>query len=384
MSELLVIAPVGISNADKDNSPSWWLVDREGNSSSGDLPAIAERVGDDPVIVVLSAGDALVSRVSLARKQARHIAKVVPFLLEDQLLAAPESQWFSWGDGHDGQYPVVAVDRGALTALLERLRSAGLSPRSLRIDALELADLAPVQVTLDDGQTLLLTSDATALVVPTDQADLFTSEASAIGSVETTLDGSAYRQALHAKSGNKPVVELLHGPFRVRQQPKARQAKPVDAAWRRFAGFAAAAVVCGLLLVAFQGWQYRQAADSLRQQANAAYQDLFPGDRATPKLERQFQRRLEMSGGSGASGGFLAIINPVGEALGSLRDRGITPRSIQYSERDGDLVLELSAPDYELLQSLQSDLESRGLVAEIANYRNQGEKVSALLRVQGS
>ncbi|MGB1221111.1 MAG: GspL/Epsl periplasmic domain-containing protein, partial [Alcanivoracaceae bacterium] len=111
---------------------------------------------------------------------------------------------------------------------------------------------------------------------------------------------------------------------------------------------------------------------------------LFPGDRATAKLERQFQRRLQMAGGGATDGGFLALMEPVGEAISSVRDKGVSPRSIQYSERDGNLVLELSAPDYEMLQTLQSDIENRGLAAEIANYRNQGKQVTALLKVQGS
>lgn len=386
MPELLVIAPPGAVKPDQAATTSgWWLVDANGTQSSGEIVDLADKAGGEPVVLVLSAADVLISRVTLAKKQAKHIARVVPFLLEDQLLVAPEGQWFSWGEGDpQGEYPVAAIDREGLEALLARLRTAGLTLKSLRIDALELASQGPGLASLGGGMTLLMVSPSQALVLPDDQLSAYVGEQAPLGDLGNVFTAEGYRQALQDCASGKPVVELMHGPFRVKKQPRARQARPVDAAWRKFGLFAAVAALCGLLLVAFQGWQYRDAADTLRARANAAYEDMFPGDRATAKLERQFQRRLEMAGGSATGSGFLALIEPVGEALSGLREKGVAPRSIQYSERDGNLVLELSAPDYELLQSLQTRIENQGLVAEIANYRNQGKQVTALLRVQGS
>lgn len=384
MSELLVIAPPGAVHSDADSAARWWFVDRHGAASDCTFDALADNVGDQPVVLVLSAADALVSRVTLAKKQARHIARVVPFLLEDQLLVAPEGQWFAWGDGEAGEYPVAAIDRAALDTLLGRCREAGVSLKSMRIDALELASEGPGLVQLGAGRTLVLASPSSALVLPDDQLPLYVGDQAPLGQLEPVLDDAGYRQALHVSTARKPAVELLHGPLRPRQRSRARNRKPLDTAWRNFSVFAAVAVLVALLLVAFQGWQYRQAADTMRARAATAYEDMFPGDRATAKLESQFQRRLQMAAGGDTASGFLGLMVPVGESLGALRERGVTPRSIQFSDRDANLVLELSAPDYDILQALQTDLESRGLAAEIANYRNQGEQVSALLRVEGS
>ncbi|UWN52260.1 hypothetical protein ASALC70_04504 [Alcanivorax sp. ALC70] len=43
----------------------------------------------------MTSAEALLTGVTLSRKQARHLQRVLPYLLEEQLLEPPEALWFA-------------------------------------------------------------------------------------------------------------------------------------------------------------------------------------------------------------------------------------------------------------------------------------------------
>src|SRR5699024_3313139 len=89
--------------------------------------ALNTLTGGDVDLVITSA-EALVTDVELSRKQARHLQRVLPFLLEERLLDAPESLWFAAGKGGQGRYPAVVVARESLEALVALCRERRVRP----------------------------------------------------------------------------------------------------------------------------------------------------------------------------------------------------------------------------------------------------------------
>ena len=378
MSDLIVVLPPGVLAGQTDLARCellWRDGQREGRA---DLQALSEISGDRSCVLVLSAADALLTSVQLARRQARHIRKVVPFLLEDQLTVPAETQWFAWGERDGDQYPVAAVDRDGLEQLLAAFREAGVHVTSVRVDGQLLAAENQARYQLGDHEIVVLDRYRVLSLpqaVVQDSLRAIGVDTAVLPAVRAQSDTLACLDAaVQAGEG----AELLHGDLAPKRQKKNQQSARVPDRWRP------PALVCGVLLLVgwvitgVQAWVYQQRADDAATQARALYEQLFPGDRAL-RLEAQFRARLE----SGAVGGdgFLALMGPAGEAVAALREQGVQPRRIQYDERQNALELELNAPDYETLEALQQGIRDKGLQAEIANFRNQGKVVTARMKV---
>ena len=378
MSDLMVVAPAGVLTGQTELASCELLWRDDAREGRGDLASLASAAGDQPCVLVLSAADALITSVQLARRQARHMRKVVPFLLEDQLTVPADSQWFAWGERVGDQYPVAAVDREELTALLAAFREAGIHLASVRIDGLLLSPDGHGRYRLGDYELLVLEAGR---VIALPQAALddglkalgvdAQSLPEAIPEDETL---ARLQRAVDAGRG----AELLHGELTPRRKQKDRAAPRVPQQWHRPAVVSLSLLALAWVILAVQAWTYQQRADEAAQQARALYEQLFPGDRAV-RLEAQFRARLE--GGAAGGDGFLALIGAAGEAVAAFREQGVQPRRIQYDERQDALELELNAPDYETLELLQQGIRDKGLQAEIANFRNQGEVVTARMKV---
>ncbi|QJX01642.1 hypothetical protein HML84_02790 [Alcanivorax sp. IO_7] len=188
--------------------------------------ALNERAGAAVDLVVTSA-EALLTGVTLSRKQARHLQRVLPYLLEEQLLEPPEALWFATGKAEHGRYPVAVINREALEALLAACREAGVRAARLRVDADLLAPETPVLITVDHWGGLILERDQ-ALVADADQREaliaLHHDEERPFTRLEDDLTlCDRLRAGLAADRG----VEVLQGPYAARQSQ--RSGRPLGA-----------------------------------------------------------------------------------------------------------------------------------------------------------
>ncbi|MFC6330810.1 GspL/Epsl periplasmic domain-containing protein, partial [Alloalcanivorax gelatiniphagus] len=110
------------------------------------------------------------------------------------------------------------------------------------------------------------------------------------------------------------------------------------------------------------------------------YQSLFPGDRATSGLRRQFEARLARLGAGEAGGSTLFAVLPA--VATTLSGSEVEPKRIQFDQRDGSLVLDLGAKEYDQVEKLQTALQQKGVRATIANYRNGASGVTARVKVE--
>lgn len=358
---------------------SWHVSPQE--QGEGSLDEFGSAFAGAAVTLVFSVDDFLLTSVALSRRQARHLNKVLPYLLEEQLIGDPENLWFSVGALSDGHYPVLVCDRGGLVSLLARLDQLGLRAKHATVDADLLRGRAPLRV-LGEPQLLVIKADQ-AVSLPGEQLETLWEALDLDRDVFETLEADALWPAL--RDGlEKPHIALLHDELKPKSQRRTSVARVPDV-WRRFAVAASVMLAIGWTLAWLQAWQYNRLADQARTQAGVLYQQLFPGDRATAKLSAQFTNRLtQLGAGGGGSGLFLSLMAPVAESLAGLKAEGVEPRRILFDERDNSLVLDLEAKSYEGLESLRTALVDAGLVAEIANFRNQGERVAARMKVNAS
>ena len=354
-------------------------------AGAGDTPerltlgeALNDRAGAAVDLVVTSA-EALLTGVTLSRKQARHLQRVLPYLLEEQLLEPPEALWFATGKAEHGRYPVAVINRESLEELLAACREAGVRASRLKVDADLLAPETPVLISVPDWGAVILERDQ-ALVADAEQREaliaLHHDEERPFSQLEDDLTlCDRLRAGLAADRG----VEILQGPYAARQS--ANSGPSPWAPWKPVAGLAAAVFLIALAAVWAQQWRYQQAADQSFADAAKLYQSLFPGDRATSGLRRQFEARLSRlgSGGDGGGGTLFAVLPAVASTLGASE---VEPKRIQFDQRDGSLLLDLGAKEYNQVEKLQTALRQKGVRATIANYRNGASGVTARVKVE--
>lgn len=375
MAEPLIVwlAPGALEGRGGDAIPARW-------TGPGNEPCTGTLADVPPgmaVRLVLSVADVLVTEVALNRRQARHLQRVLPWLLEDQLVSLPERYWFVAGRPREGRYTTVACDREGLLALVSECTRLGLPLRGIAVDALLLATLSPACIHLDDDHTLILAGPAEALRVPSDQlAD--TLGVLGLAELPSSAPGlPALLTALQAGARSGQGVELLQGELRPAEESAGGG---VSEPWKRSGWLTAACAALVGVLMLVQSAVYQSAATEQRARAASLYSELFPGDTATALLESQFRNRLARLGG-GSQAGFAGLMGPVGDALAGGGGQGLSPRRIQYDERENALTLDVDAPDYDALEALRQRIADAGLEADIANYRSQGEQVTARLRV---
>lgn len=378
---LLVRLPPG-ALAERDPGA---VIVRAGTGAAGDcrqlrLDELAEQLGSaTPVRLVLPSADVLMTRVRLTRKQAKQLQRALPYLLEENLLEKPESLWYAWGKPEGDDYPVLACDRAALTRLRDWLIERNIELVGATSDASLLAHRAPLRV--EDDQGVLLVPDARqALTVSAEEeAAVRQALAPADAQWEEIIGAESVLQALAEGLAHGGHVELLHGEMR---PPRPRKTGHAGGAWWPVAGFAAAAVLAVCVLLGLQQWRYERAAQAAREQAARVYKDLFPRDRATARLRAQFRQRLSTLGSGGTGGsGFLELVASTGEVLAQFRSQGVMTRRLQFNEREGNLLLELQAGGYDAVERVRKKLADQQLSAEIATAREDGDGVTARMRV---
>lgn len=350
----------------------------DGEVFSGTLGRLLETHSGESLLLVLSSADVQLTSVQLTRRQARHLQKVLPFLLEEDLIGDPEDLWYAVGGTVDGHYPVLACDAQALRQLKGFVEDHGGNIVGAGVDGQMLLSSAPV-LACSEQSSLLVQGLGAVLSLPTDEVeDVLSALKIDLADIERISDSDIW---VRLRENMRQRIELLHGDLRPQAQEVARW-QSINPAWMQFAKVAAALLLVVWAMAWAQAWRYSHLADQASAQVAALYESLFPGDKATLKVAAQFKNRLAQLGGSSASGGdFFALMTPVGDALSEHKKAGVQPRRVQYDKRDGVLILDLQASNYDAVEALRSTLLGMGLAAEVANFRNQGEQVAARVKV---
>ena len=115
-SALIYLAPGAFQDALVD-ARVLFQESRADSPRQGRLGEALEALSGRAVNLVVTSAEALLTSVTLSRKQARHLQRVLPYLLEEQLLEAPEQLWFASGKAEHGRYPVAVINRPNLCLL---------------------------------------------------------------------------------------------------------------------------------------------------------------------------------------------------------------------------------------------------------------------------
>ncbi len=147
-------------------------------------------------------------------------------------------------------------------------------------------------------------------------------------------------------------------------------------------------LVAGLFAAAFglqlaSTWaDYSQLEDqnlALRQQVEAAYREVVPQG-AVVDPERQLKRKLDELRGGGEGAMFMPLLDKIGRAVQA--EKGAQLTSINFNDKVGDVRLNIVVPDFKAVEAIRTRMDAAGLEAQMENSNTQGNTVRARLKVK--
>ena len=147
--------------------------------------------------------------------------------------------------------------------------------------------------------------------------------------------------------------------------------------WRKVAALFAVAVAVHLLAT----WMdYRQLSEenlALRGAVQETFRKAIPRG-AVVDPEKQLRRQLGALSGSAQSSGFVSMLARVGQVVADGKGNII---SINYNDKAAEMRLNLLAANYESVERIRAGCAEAGLQATLENSSAQGDQVRARLRV---
>ena len=333
---------------------AWKLFDARGElRREGTEPLDAMPRAKDTELV-LPAERVLFARLKLPKVNAATIRELLPYAVEDRLLADPSHIHAVAGPKNArGESVVAVVDRDWLQACLDRLAASGHRASSAFCESALLAggerdwhvvwgasrgmlvDDEGAGASFDRGSALPL-----ALRVAIDEASARGDKPASVRvhteggeplpdlarwSSETGVEftpGTTWEALANGQPATS-AIELLQGELTTRAGGPARFALPRAALW-----LGVALLVIQVTLLAIEGMRLKAERDRLMQRQEAIFRGAFPDAKAVVDPELQMTRNLEelrRSRGLAAGDDFLAQLTRVARESRSVR-------SVEYAQ----------------------------------------------------
>jgi type II secretion system protein L len=352
--------------------------------------------GQSPVCFAAPATNVRLQRVQISAEEKKHLAKSLPYMLEEQLAQDVDTLHFATRE-------IAPLDYGVAICELSRME-----------DWQAMLSELPVTLWLPEPLLLPWREGEWCLLLEQGQALLRTGACDGAG-LERELTGALLQSALAA--GDEPSALIVYGedqqsdtalvPESLRDRVQWRRgnlgsalllAEDLDQGlnllqgsfaprlplaqwwqeWRRVAVLFGAAVALHLLATWADYAQLDRQNLALRGAIESSYRQANPRG-AVVDPEKQLSRQLNDLRGGGQSSGFVSLVAQVGEVLAA--NPGTSIASLNYSQRAGEMRLNILAADYGAVEKIREAIGATGLEATMENSNAQGDGVRARLRV---
>ena len=296
---------------------AWRLLDARGETLREETTALADMPRADDVEAILPASRVLFARLKLPKVNASTIRELLPYAVEDRLLADPSHIHAVAGRRNArGETVVAVVDRDWLQAMLDALARSGHRPAHAWSESALLAggkddwhvvwgttrgmlvDDDGVSATFDPGAGLplavrLAIDEAAARDERPSVVRVHTADEAKLPDLDAwSRDaGTRFEPGTQWKvlAGGQPAAEgidLLQGEFSAAAQRGARRL-PRAALW-----IAAAIVVFQLGFTAFDAWRLSSERSSLEARREGIFRAAFPEAKVVVDPDLQMARNL--------------------------------------------------------------------------------------------
>lgn len=186
-------------------------------------------------------------------------------------------------------------------------------------------------------------------------------------------------------TGNKALLNfsLLQGPYK----PKG-PALSLGFNWKPLAAVAALWFVCLITLQLLSAHRLSEEAANYTKEAETLYRQYFPEDKRIVDIKSQTLAHLKRGGVSGSERSALELLHPAGKSVYQFNQQNKTQplqiSRLSFEQRQGDLLLDVRAKQFNQLDQLKVMLEKEGLKVEIGSAVAQGDGVESRLKIKGS
>lgn len=336
-----------------------------------DLGQLASQAQGKPLTVLLPVSLALVTRVQVPAKQRKHLAQVLPYLLEDQLAGSIDDLHIVPGRALDGdEQQVLAVEHRHLQTLFAQLREHGLVATELTLDALCLPDSEAVTVLVMAEDALLRLPDGSAQALARRDLDtllplLAGDKPVQLYSADSTLalqhphqrEDIESAMAWLAQQAQRGVPSLLQGDYAPRTAWHSHWQQ-----WRKVAVVVGIAVLAQYAYAITDWALLKQRVGALDGAIRSSFAEAFPDQANTAYPIRSMNGYIKQLGNAGA-GGFTSLLAEVAPVL--QQTDGISLRGMGYEAGSAELRLDLSARDLSALNALDNRFQQMGFQTDL-------------------
>lgn len=395
-----------------------WLIRTEGEPDtlgSGDIDALGAALGEGnhQVRLIVGGPQVAVRRLSFEPQEKRHLHKLMPFQLEEDVVGDIDQFHFALARPGEKSVSVAYTEKARLEAVFDELREAGIEvaecyPAALLPEVPDAPDSDAEQAAEQDAWALhwqagqvavhhgpnlgfcvdarnlplaleLLLNDEQrvdslphlALSAP-DENQLTELE----NALPAKLDGASTRTRIAGIWDFEPhadTLNLCQGAF--------SQRLPVERWWRHWrtvAMAAAAALVVYIGTLALSISELKDENLETRRQIEQVFRTVVPNGPAND-AERRLRikaRELEPQTQSSQAVALMAQVLPLVDE----RD-GISLKGAYYTGDNAELALNLQAGTFNAIETLRGAIEGAGLTAELLSSSAQGSNHSARLKI---
>jgi type II secretion system protein L len=337
------------------------------------------------------------SRLEVSDDERKHLAKSLPFMLEEQVAEDIEDLHFAAAPLERNDYAVAVCTRERMDAwstLLEEFPGV-----NQWIPEPMLLPWQPGEwcLVLESGRAVVRSGPAEGFSVEREMLPLLLAGALVSGAepreviiygadqgADSALVPASVQDRVQWRHGHFHAALMLSDvaetPLNLRQGDFAPRL-PLGRWWRQWRAVAALFAVAFLLHLASTYVDYlslKRENLALRTAMEQSYRRAYPRG-AVVDPEKQLRRQLEALRGSGQTSGFVSLMSRVGEVIAD--KPGTTIASINYNDRGDEMRMNIVAGDYEAVEQVRAAINGVGLEAEMESSSAQGDRVRARLRV---
>lgn len=325
--------------------------------------------------------------------QQRHIDKILPSILEDNLADDIDQLHFVTGSmSSDDELNVIVIERTQIENWLELFNEAGLKPQALLPDSLAI----PLH---EQQWSLYVDGDVSQLRTAPQTSHMFDTQniSTLLGLMsmdnDATLSVYASDEQRRALNLQVPVdwrgqtidklstlpdkavmlMNLLQGEFK----PQSNVQKYWQQ-WKRVAILAVVALGLQLTTVGVETWQLNQQVKSTKDEIKKVFHQAFPDEKRLVNVKAQTMQRMTRLQSQQGGMGFLMLLQQIAPALKS--SNNISLSRINFEQRLGTINLDVKAQGYSQLEQLKLTIDKLGLDVELGSVSgNKGAYTARLM-----